>query len=238
MITLSLLACIDVTLVKQDEEDPAFDSGDAVTVDTETTTTSTTDTGDSVTVVDTGDTVDTGTTDTAVDTVDTAPVETADTAPDEPTPIDVSGVCTGGYPYTSWFDTAATEPELHVVGVYESQNGPGGEVEVKVTRTAESTLVLTSYSAVDWQIDLDAAHDVTEILISSYDLSTYTFTGAGTAPVVYVGWIGACAYEIPDTDPYSGCETPDLQAIVEPRTGLKMASFQGCYSGGEYTIRD
>ena len=78
--------------------------------------------------------------------------------------------------------------------------------------------------------------EVDEVLVSSYEPTTVTFTGAGTAPVVSVGWIGACGYEIPDMDPYSGCETPDLQAIVEARTGLAMASFQGCYAGGDYVV--
>lgn len=234
-----LAACIDVGLVKQDDRPGAFDTGNDVPSDTSTDTSADT-TGDTQdtegeTAPDTSDDTSEPTTDTSVDTSgDTSSSE--DTSEEPPAAIVVEGVCTGGYPYSGYADPAATEPELNVVGVYESQSGTGGPVSVTVTRTAEMVLVLTSYSSVDWQIDLDAAHDVTEVIVSSYDVSTWAFTGAGTAPVTYVGWIGECGYEIPDMDPHSGCETPDLQAAVERRTGLAMSSFQGCYAGGDYRV--
>lgn len=237
MHLLLLTACIDTGLVTRDEGQPAFDS-DTSAVDTSDSP----DTSDSSATDDTARETATDTVDTAQDTVDTSGDTAVDTAPDTsddpPTPIVVEGYCTSGYAYTSWTDTAATEPELNVVGVYESQSGPGGPVTVRVTRTAEMILVLTSYSSVEWQIDLDAGHDIREILISSYDPSTWVFTGAGTATVIDVGWVGDCAYEIPDLNPSSGCETPDLEANLEGGTGLSMSSFQGCYAGGEYTIAD
>ena len=259
LLLLSLAACIDVGFVKQDDGDAPFE-GDTADSAFDTAVDTAVDTADSAdtsadTSIETGDTggETAETADTAVDTaadtsgdtsVDTADETGGDTAPDTadtggtPPSIVLDGVCSGGYPYTSWADPAATEPELHIIGVYESQAGSGGPVSVKVSRTAEIVLVLTSYSAVDWQIDLDAAHNVTPILVSSYDPATWAFTGAGTAPVSYVGWIGECGYEIPDMDPYSGCETPDLQATVEATTGLVMASFQGCYAGGDYSIEE
>lgn len=234
---LFLSACIETGLIDQDGDKPAFDSGEPAAIETATDTEETADTGASDDSVDVPqETADSPEVDT-VDTVGETAVDTeVDTEPDPPGVIDVEGVCTGGYPYTEWSDAAATEPELHIIGVYESQAGSGGPVSVVVTRTAEIVLVLTSYSSVDWRVDLDAAHQVDEVLVSSYEPTTVTFTGAGTAPVVDVGWIGACGYEIPDMDPYSGCETPDLQAIVEARTGLAMASFQGCYAGGDYVV--
>lgn len=245
---LLLSACLETGIVKQDDDpagqdtsvtDSAPETGGDTVADTSADTWVDTSTD---TAVETGDTSgDSG--DTAVDTStetgdsggDTA-TETGDTG--SPPPIVVAGACSSGYPYTSWSDPGATEPELHVVGVYESQLGTGGAVTVKVTRGAQMVLALTSYSSVDWQVELPAVHDVTEIVISSYDSSSYTFTGAGTAPVTYVGWIGACGYEYPDMHPHSGCETPDLQAKVESYVGRPMASFQGCYSGGDYGISE
>lgn len=237
-----LLSCIDVGLVKHDDGsgEPGFDSADSAGADTAVGDTSPDTSTDSVpdSPPDTSqDTSGQETADTSIDTaIDTATDTATDTASETPTPIVVEGLCTSGYPYTSASDPAATEPELNMVGVYESQAGTGGPVSVAVTRTTEMVLVLTSYSSVDWQIDLDAAHGVTEIVVSSYDTSTWTFTGAGTAPVTYVGWIGECGYEIPDMDPHSGCETPDLQAAVQAATGLVMSSFQGCYAGGDYRV--
>ena len=109
-------------------------------------------------------------------------------------------------------------------------------MEVAVPRTGDMVLALTSYSGVDWQVDLPAGTGVTEIVVSTYEPAVVTFVGAGTAPVTYAGWIGSCGYEIPDRDPYSGCETPDLRADVEAYVGLAMSSFQGCYSGGTFSV--
>ena len=242
---LLLLACIDVSLISNEKEDPVFDTGDTDVADTDTTEDSaaaddTSDTGDNI-VVETG--LDTDTVDTGLDTDTTVDTDTTDTSVDTdtttdtgvPTEIVVSGMCSSGYPYTQWSDPSAVEPELHIVGVYESQAGSGGPVSITVPRTAEMVLVLTSYSSVDWQIDLDAAHQVTEIIVSSYEPTTYSFTGAGSTTVTYVGWIGECGYEYPDANP-SGCETPLLQGVVEARVGTPMSSFQGCYAGGDYTI--
>jgi hypothetical protein len=236
---LLLVACVENTLQKSGP--PAFDDGAAghdTAVDTDTDT--------DTTPVDTADSADSGTgqvddTDTAVlvDTGDdTTPVDTGeDTRPTTTGAIAVTGRC-GASTWTGWSDTAAAAPELHVVGMYESDGGSPGPAYVTFTRAAESILVLTSYSPVDWQVDLVAGTDVTRIIVSNYDAppSTVTFLSRTTAPVVNGGWVGACAYEIPDMDPTSGCETPDLQAILEAGTGLAMSSFQGCYSGGEFTV--
>lgn len=240
VLLLTLLACNDFSIVKQDggETGGPDDHETAAPIDTSTSDTAPDSGGDTSAETGTNETADTSvdtSTDTSTDTsVDTAVDTGEDTGPAPP--LVVAGMCTSGYPYTSWSDPSATEPELNVVGVYESQAGSGGPVTVHVPRTASMVLALTSYSSVDWQIDLDAGANVTEILISSYEATTWTFTGAGTAPVSYVGWIGECGYEIPDMDPHSGCETPDLQTVLEATTGLAMSSFQGCYSGGEYAV--
>lgn len=243
MILLFLAACIETGL-NRDKPGPAVsDTGtpDTAPPDTDiaddTSDTEVVETGDpgvdtGDTGVDTGELPDTGDVDTAIDTDTGEPVDTGEA----PGPVTVSGVCTSGYPWTGWTDAAATEPELHVVGVYESQLGTGGAVDVAVARTTTMVLALTSYSAVDWRVDLPAGTGVAEIVVSSYDPAGVTFVGAGTAPVTYVGWIGSCAYEIPDMDPYSGCETPDLRVDVEAYTGLPMASFQGCYAGGTFSV--
>lgn len=239
MLLLALAACLDVSLTKIDDSQPvvsdsAGDTGSApdTAVDTDTGDPPPDDTADTTLPGDSADTA------APVDTaVDTGPPPDTGEEPDEPPPaISLTCYCDSGYPYTAWSDAAATEPELHVIGMYESQYGYPGPAEVAVRRSADMVLVLTSYAGVDWQVDLEAVHGVSEIVVSYYDASTVTFVGAGTAPVTLVGWIGACAYEIPDLDPTSGCETPDLQAAAERYTGLAMASFQGCYAGGAFLV--
>ncbi|MDP2311684.1 MAG: hypothetical protein Q8P41_02170 [Pseudomonadota bacterium] len=238
MVVLLLAGCIENVVNSGPKDEPTFDTG-APVEDTADTDTTETDTG----LPDTGDTVDTDTglpVDTAVDTdvpVDTSePVDTGEEVDTEPPgPLTVDGVC-DSYSFTSWADSASTVPELNVVGVYESQVSSPGPAYVTVGRNTEMVLFLTSYSGVDWQVDLDAGTNVTEIVVSSYDVSNVTFVSATTAPVTYAGWIGACAYEIPDMNPSSGCETPDLELAAEAYSGLAMSSFQGCYAGGEFTV--
>jgi hypothetical protein len=172
-------------------------------------------------------------TDTDVPEDTDEPVDTGTSTPDGP--IALAGTCPS-YPYTAWGDPSAAAPELHVVGMYESAFGSPGRADVSVVRTSEVVLALTSYSAVDWVVDLDAASFVTGIVVSDYGgVSTASFASSTTAPVTYTR-LGECAYEIPDMDPTSGCETPDLQVAVEAFTGLPMASFQGCYAGGTFEI--
>lgn len=238
-VILSLLACIDFGM-SEVEDDPAVatDSGvPAEDTQAETDTATGDDTAtDTATAPDTG--ADTGAVvDTAADTGSDTSTDTAtdtDTEPD-PAPPSPAGTCPS-YPYSSWADAAATVPQLNVIGIYEASGGTGSPVPVEVTTTTEGVLALTSYSAVEWQVDLPAGHGITSVVLSYYDASTVTFVGAGSAPVDDAGWIGACAYEYPDMDPRSGCETPDLERVVEAYTGLAMSSFQGCYAAGNFEL--
>lgn len=250
MLVLLLAACIETNIHPEkpapDGETGAVDSGtDTGAPDTAV------DTGAVDTAVDTGP-IDTGALDTGtpVDTADTEPVETGDTPldtaidtdtdtdepdTDEPGPLVVDGFCSdAGYAYTSWAAESPAEPEMHLVGVYESREGDGGAVNVVVERNSRMVLALTSYSAVNWRVDISPGTTVEEIVVASYDAATVTFVSATTAPVTYAGWLG-CGYEWPDAYA-SGCETPELQAAVEAYTRLSMSSFQGCYAGGDFTI--
>lgn len=151
-----------------------------------------------------------------------------------PPPIVLQGDCLDLW--TSWADPEPTSPELDVVSVYESQDGRPGPTYVSVTRASPAVLVLSSRQSVDWQVTLSSNHGVAQILLTSYEPSTVTFVDGPGVPVVDLGYLHACAYEIPDTHPRSGCETDELQAAIEGEAGLPMASFQGCYMGGHFLI--
>jgi hypothetical protein len=45
-----------------------------------------------------------------------------------------------------------------------------------------------------------------------------------------------CAYEYPDQDPTSGCETPELLGAVEKDVGRAVSSFHGCYAASDFVI--
>ncbi|MFN7145920.1 MAG: hypothetical protein ACK4YP_19240 [Myxococcota bacterium] len=237
MLVLLLAACIETNI--HPGKPPPDDTGAVDTADTGAVD-SGADTGaiDSAadTAVDTGaDTAPVETGDVPVDTAIDTDTDTGEPDTDAPGPLVVDGFCSdGGYVYTSWADESPAEPEMHLVGVYESREGDRGAVNVTVERNTRMVLALTSYSAVDWRVDLSPGTTVEEIVVSSYDASTVTFVSPTTAPVTYVGWLG-CGYAWPDAES-SGCETPDLQAAVESYTRLAMSSFQGCYAGGDFTI--
>ena len=50
------------------------------------------------------------------------------------------------------------------------------------------------------------------------------------------GAYSGCAYEYPDDDPHSGCETPQLLEAVKRLTGQEVSSFHGCYQGTSFTL--
>lgn len=146
-----------------------------------------------------------------------------------------AGLCDSGW--TGWTGAGGAATELHVVAVYESQDGRPGPVTVNVGRTVSSWVGLSSAEPVDWQVGLADNASVVGVIVTSRDPSTVTFAGPAV-PVVDAGWLGACAYETPDSDPQSGCETLELEAALESVSGLVLSSFQGCYYGGTFAVED
>jgi hypothetical protein len=125
---------------------------------------------------------------------------------------------------------------IEAVGVYEAENssrGAGassqrwaGPVTVVVRRSAKPiVLVLSSYEAVTWNLNLMPGAKLKAILLGGYKSSTVV--GAGDTRVVrissYAYQAGSSGYGALDND-------------VQLYTGRRMDTFQGIYSGRMFTV--
>ncbi len=140
---------------------------------------------------------------------------------------------------------ACGNPEVHVIGVYEARGDHGGGVHptgsatVHVERTGPQVLVLSSYEPVNWKVSAVPGADIQYILALGYHAqSVEAPPGVEVRVLDYEtrGVFSGCAYEYPDDDPHSGCETPDLLAEVKRLTGQDVSSFHGCYQGTSFTL--
>ncbi len=132
--------------------------------------------------------------------------------------------------------------ELHVVGIYDPYNDATdttGPATVHITRPGSIRLFLSSYTATNWTVTAGPATKIVSITASGYD--AVTVNGPAGVPVdtldfSQTGEFLGCGYEYPDTDPHSGCESPELIAAVEQHMGQKVNSFHGCYAASDFDI--
>lgn len=230
-----LVACIENSFILPDtttEPDPVLTVSTSTPGTTVTTPSTTTTTPTTPTVTSSTTAGDTGLVTTTTTTTSTGTVE-------PPGPIVMTGNCSYGYPYTTWADPKPTEPELHMVGIYESNGGhggPPGQTTVEVLRETEMVLLLSSYEDVEWTVTAAKGTVLNEIVVSGYTPQVVYgpkgVTVTNRSPYTY--WLGTCGYEWPYST--GGCDEPLLVANIERLTGLKLSSFQGCYHGRAFRI--
>ena len=143
----------------------------------------------------------------------------------------------GGYEPSSHIGICAPT-ELHIVGQYEAADD--GESEVEITRTASPiVLVLSSYEPTRWLLNIGPGVQLTQIIINGYEASNLANPPEGVEVLDLTGpgrYLSACAYVWPGDD--QGCDTQSLVRGAERQTGLTLTSFQGCYSGAGFILRD
>ena len=141
-----------------------------------------------------------------------------------------------------WSDSAPSQPELHIVSVYEADGGhggPAGNITVHIDRPGNVVLVLSSYEPVDWTVLEQAGTTIDEVILNGYHTQRLV-RGASGATVLdrtYENggnyWAG-CAYAWPSSD--GGCDTPGLVSAAELHSGLELTSFVGCYHGTSFSV--
>lgn len=124
---------------------------------------------------------------------------------------------------------------VHVVGVYEGQRGseqsagghPRRPVRVVVRPSSRPVvLVLASYEPVNWMV-ANAGTRISAVLLSGYHPSTVV--GIGETPVLRIGTASA---HTP-----GGADYLQLRQAIARYTGAReIGSFQGLYSGSEFSI--
>jgi hypothetical protein len=155
--------------------------------------------------------------------------------------IDILDCATsGGYEVSTYRPKLHGEPEVNVIGVYETRSDhsgadyhPTGEATVKVTRHAKQILVLSSYEPTHWTVVLDQGVTVEKILTLGYYAQPVTFQGP-SVPVQHLGY--SCGYVYPENG--QGCETSTLFAKAEKSAQSPISSFAGCYRANTFVVRD
>jgi len=129
-------------------------------------------------------------------------------------------------------------PEVHVIGIYEAE---AGSVSVYLNRSGPAILVLSAYAATSWSVAIGPETDLQAIYVLGYEvqkLAVMPDTKIVVSSFESDGEFLGCAYEWPDMDPMSGCETPELLAAIKVRLGLTAQSFHGCYSASSFVLAD
>jgi hypothetical protein len=127
--------------------------------------------------------------------------------------------------------------ELNIIGVYEA--GPGA-INVEIKRTKPMVLVLASHAALMWSVTLAPEAKVDKILISGYEASDIYYPPEGVPVEKYLfetdgEYLGA-GYGWPNGPTES--DTQGLVKNAQEKTGLKLKSFAGCYTGNTFTIME
>lgn len=143
-------------------------------------------------------------------------------------PVAHSAVCTGGYPLYTYEVSDPTNPELHLMGVYEPT---ASRILVELDRDADVVLVLSSYSSVSWEVTATSRTRLSEVVVNSYEPSTVTAPhGVPTTTT----WYRAYAYGWPYVS--GGSDTPALVAAIEADFGVALTSFTGCYQADGFRL--
>jgi hypothetical protein len=132
------------------------------------------------------------------------------------------------------------EAEVHVIGVYETHSEStrgAGNALVNIARPGLHSLVLSSYEATNWQIQLGAGVRIKSIHLVGYHAQTVMPPHEGitiTTDTLDQTKSGACGYSWPYNG--EGCNTNQLLAIARHRTGSEVASFHGCYEASKWML--
>ena len=141
-----------------------------------------------------------------------------------------------------WSDSSPSQPELHIVSVYEADGGhggPPGNITVDIDRPGNVVLVLSSYEPVDWTVREQAGTTIDEVILNGYHTQRLV-SGAASATVLDRSYESsgtywtACGYAWPSSS--GGCDTPGLVSAAELHSGLDLAGFVGCYHGTSFSV--
>lgn len=159
--------------------------------------------------------------------------------------VSVDQIGSGGYQASYYLNSAVTTPEVHVLGIYESDgnhsgnNYPLGIATVNVEGSADRPvdLVLSSYTPTKWVLQGSGVQYVHSVLVNGYHESSATGIDASliTNKSGADNWLGAYAYKWPSTD--GGSDTQALVKAVENIYGTSIASFSGAYNANQFTVR-
>lgn len=158
--------------------------------------------------------------------------------------VTIDAIGTGGYEADYYTSPNPINPEIHVLGVYETHsnhsfnNHPQGTARVHVRGSANSPvhLVLSSHEPVKWILDGPGTPHITSILLNG--LYPAVVEGIDPAKVVNRSspeqWLGAYAYAWPSAS--GGSNTPLLVQRVAQHFGAPISTFSGAYSASRFTV--
>jgi len=135
-------------------------------------------------------------------------------------------------------------PELHILGVYETNsdhsymNHPTGTGTVHIDRKGTVVLAISSYEPVDWTVTVGPDTVLERVILNGfYDQDAVV--PAGVPIDTYDGedgWLGAFGYAWPSAE--GGSDTPALVTAVEGVAKQNMTSFHGCYHATSFALND
>jgi len=159
--------------------------------------------------------------------------------------------CPSPSPHHAYFSGVQDEPELAVIGVYETRNDhsgadyhPTGEAIVQVDRAGPLVLVLSSYEPTHWTVVAAPDTQIDAIYLIGFHhqsadapvgipVTAYTVADGnvlddsrGQPVVTAVAW----------PRDFGGGNTPGLVEVAQRLSGLALTSFAGCYRATEFTL--
>ncbi|MBK8255970.1 MAG: hypothetical protein IPK82_25300 [Polyangiaceae bacterium] len=140
-------------------------------------------------------------------------------------------------------DGKDADAEVHVIGIYDSYGaaaGTEGVASVHINKPGVHVLVLSAYSETAWVVTAGPGVIIKRVIATGYEEQAVTISPVGTTVSTldyetHGAFVG-CGYEWPDTDPMSGCETPELLAQIEGLLQLEPTSFHGCYAASAFVM--
>jgi hypothetical protein len=124
-----------------------------------------------------------------------------------------------------------SQPELHLVGIYESQHDHDteGTFHVKVERPGRVVLVVMAYEGTRWVVTSGADTTVERVLSSGYEEQRVDAPGVDIDEHA----VDASFFKWPAVD------NDDVKLLerVLADTGLSVTSFTGCYNMSRLTIQ-
>lgn len=140
-------------------------------------------------------------------------------------------------------DSTNADAEVHVIGIYDAygaKTGTEGTASVHIDKPGVHVLVLSAYSETAWTVTTGPGVTIKRVIATGYEEQTFLITpqGATVSTLDYEthGAFIGCGYEWPDTDPMSGCETPELLAQIEALLQVEPTSFHGCYAASAFVM--
>ena len=156
--------------------------------------------------------------------------------PEKPVILD----CQGSSPssYRSSGTSAATA--LHIVSVYETRSDhsfgyhPTGSAFVDFALPGVNVLVLSSLQPTHWTVSMARGASLEKIITIGVHQQTVTLLGSSTNVPVQPSKRRECGYSLPYNG--GGCDTNILISAIQEETGLRLASFDGCYHATRFKL--